>query len=118
VKPMKNASSVYLRFVELSRAGEGATLPCLSPDEGRLFEHIALAQYRGENLAVRAVMALRQLGAPATIHTRLKALRANGWIMLADTDDVRRKHVIPTPAARRHLAWLARCVVRATTKSA
>jgi hypothetical protein len=111
---MKDVRSTYLRFLEL--AGSRSRLPELRPDEERLFQHLALAQYRGEILSVRAVMTLRQLGSPATIHTRLKTLRASGWIMLADTVDSRRKHVLPTSAARRHLAWLSRCVLRASSE--
>jgi hypothetical protein len=109
---VKNAPSVYLRLLALSRARSGSALPELSPEQERLFNHVALAHYRGEALSVRALMALRQLGSPATIHTRLKAMRATGWVMLTDTGS-RRKQVIPTATARRYIAWLSRCVVRA-----
>jgi hypothetical protein len=81
---VKNAASIYLRLLDLSRVRSGIMLPELSPEQERLFNHVALAQYRGEALSVRALMALRQLGSPATIHTRLKALRATGWVMLTD----------------------------------
>jgi hypothetical protein len=64
---------------------------------------------------VRAVMALRQLGSPATIHSRMKALRAGGWIMLVDTDDRRRKQVVLTKAAMREVQRLSRNLIRACT---
>jgi hypothetical protein len=118
VRATRNDTGVYLRFIEITRSRPGTALPDLSPHEGRLFEYIALAQQRGENLSVRSVMALRQLGSPASVPARLKALRASGWIMLADTHNACRKHVVPTPAAWRHLAWLARCVLRVVRKHA
>jgi hypothetical protein len=109
-----SSANAYLRFVEL--AGSRSPLPQLQPDEERLFRHVALAYYEGENLSVRTLMARRHLGSPATIHTRLKTLRASGWVMLADTADSRRKQVLPTPGARRHLSWLSRCVLRASSE--
>ena len=48
------------------------------------------------------MMAKDELGAPATIHGRLKSMREKGWIMLADTEDARRKQVELTDDALRH----------------
>lgn len=107
-------TAAYLRFIEFAHSRRGG-LSALSPEEERLFNFLALANYRAERLSVRSVMALRQLGAPATIHTRLKALRAAGWIMLADTEDPRRKHVALTKAAVGELRRLSRCVVEAAS---
>jgi DNA-binding MarR family transcriptional regulator len=45
---------------------------------------------------VRDMMAKEELGAPATIHGRLKSMREKGWITLADTEDARRKQVALT----------------------
>jgi DNA-binding MarR family transcriptional regulator len=42
------------------------------------------------------MMAKEELGAPATIHGRLKSMREKGWITLADTEDARRKQVALT----------------------
>jgi hypothetical protein len=108
---MSNVGSIYLRFLEL--AASRSRLPELRPDEERLFLHVALAQCRGEMLSVRALMALRQLGAPATIHTRLKALRASGWVTLADTVDSRRKQVVLTEAGMSEVRRLSRYMIRA-----
>jgi hypothetical protein len=114
---VNNKASVYVRFVQLCAASP-AKLPPLDPTEERLFMHLALAQRRGESPGVRAVMALRQFGAPATIHTRLKAMRSKGWLELADTDDSRRKRVVLTRAAVREVRRLSRYVIRACGESA
>jgi hypothetical protein len=111
VKSTKHARSTYLRFLEL--AGSRSRLLELGPDEERLFLNVALAQYEGESLSVRSVMALRQLGSPATIHTRLKALRATGWVKLADTVDSRRKQVVLTEVGMREVRRLSRYMIRA-----
>jgi hypothetical protein len=113
VTDMNDTRRTYLRFLELACSGTGSRLPELRPDEERLFQHVALAQYRGEILSVRALMALRQLGAPATIHTRLKTLRASGWVTLADTVDSRRKQVVLTEAGMREVRRLSRSMIRA-----
>ena len=67
----------------------------------------------GARLSVRDMMARGEFGAPATIHARLKSMRSKGWIMLADTEDARRKQVELTDAAMKHFAQLSRCLVRA-----
>jgi hypothetical protein len=112
---VNDKASVYVRFLQLCAVAP-AKLPQLDPFEERLFQHVALAQYRGENLSVRGLMSLRQFGAPATIHTRLKALRASGWVALADTVDSRRKQVVLTEPGMREVRRLSRCVVRACTQ--
>ncbi|MNY81061.1 hypothetical protein D3C86_2224290 [compost metagenome] len=60
------------------------------------------------------MMAKEQLGAPATIHTRLKSMRAKGWIMLTDTEDARRKQIELTQGAIRYFDSLSKCMVEAT----
>jgi hypothetical protein len=67
----------------------------------------------GERLSVRDMMAKDELGAPATIHGRLKSMREKGWIVLADTEDTRRKQVELSDAALRHFAQLSRALVKA-----
>jgi hypothetical protein len=57
---------LYVRFFQFCAAAP-AKLPQLGPFEERLFQHVALAQYRDENLSVRELMSLRHFGAPATI---------------------------------------------------
>ncbi|MBC7490566.1 MAG: winged helix-turn-helix domain-containing protein, partial [Glaciimonas sp.] len=90
----KPASDVYLRFLQLADAIRGLpSLPALDPLEERILGLVARAGEQKERLSVRDMMAKEQLGAPATIHTRLKSMRAKGWIMLSDTEDARRKQI-------------------------
>ncbi|NDP63516.1 winged helix-turn-helix domain-containing protein [Polaromonas sp.] len=114
---MKNtikSSDVYLRFLQLAEAIRGLpSLPPLDPLEERILALIARAGEQEERLCVRDMMAKEQLGAPATIHTRLKSMRVKGWIMLSDTEDARRKQIKLTQDAIRYFAKLSRCMVEA-----
>lgn len=109
-------ADVYLRFLQLSEAIRGlpAPLPPLDPLEERILGWVARATRAGERLSVRDMMSKDELGAPATIHGRLKSMREKGWILLADTEDARRKQVELTEEALRHFALLSRCMMKAT----
>ena len=110
----KASSDVYLRFLQLAEAIRGLpALPPLDPLEERILAWVARATRAGERLSVRDMMAKEELGAPATIHGRLKSMREKGWIMLADTEDARRKQVELTDDALRHFAQLSRALVKA-----
>jgi hypothetical protein len=52
-------------------------------------------------------MAKKELGAPATVHSRLTSMREKGWITLTDTEDTRRKQVTLTQAALTHFDKLS-----------
>jgi DNA-binding MarR family transcriptional regulator len=115
LKKRSRATDVYLRFLQLSEAIRGLpALPPLDPLEERILAWVARADRQGERLSVRDMMARHELGAPATIHGRLKSMRSKGWIVLADTEDARRKQIELTQAAIRHFARLSRCMVQAT----
>lgn len=86
-------------------------MPSLDPLEERILVWIAGRQ--GHRLAVRDMLAHSEFGAPATIHARLKSLRAKRWIALADTPDARRKQIQLTPDALAHFARLSRLMVKA-----
>ncbi len=108
-------ADIYLHFLQLSEAvRRGVALPALDPLEERMLGMIALAMRRHERLCVRDMMTHAELGAPATIHGRLKSMREKGWVALADTEDARRKQVEVTPPAMRYFARLARCILQAT----
>lgn len=108
-------ADVYLRFLQLAEAIRGLpTLPPLDPLEERILSWVARASREQQRLSVRDMMAKDELGAPATIHGRLKSMREKGWIMLADTEDARRKQVELTRAAMKHFERLSRCMVQAT----
>ena len=115
MKKSKGAADVYLRFLQLSEAIRGLpSLPPLDPLEERILAWVARAAREGERLSVRDMMAREEFGAPATIHARLKSMREKGWIMLADTEDARRKQVALTKEALDHFAKLSRAMVKAT----
>lgn len=108
-------ADIYLRFLQLTEALRGLpSLPELDPLEERILALVARAQQEQVRLSVRDVMARHEVGAPATIHTRLKSMREKGWIMLTDTDDTRRKQVELTQAALQHFDRLSQCMLRAT----
>ncbi len=114
VTKSNTGADIYLHFLQLSQRVRGAAaLPALDPLEERMLGMIALALRRHERLCVRDLMTHAELGAPATIHGRLKSMREKGWVALADTEDARRKQVQVTAPAMRYFARLARCMVLA-----
>lgn len=112
--PRTRPADIYFRFLQLTEAIRGLpTLPPLDPLEERVLALVASARQKQERLCVRDLMARSELGAPATIHTRLKSMRAKGWIMLSDTEDSRRKQVDLTQAAMLHFDRLSSCLLKA-----
>jgi hypothetical protein len=108
------SADVYLRFLQLSEAIRGLpTLAPLDPLEERILSSVARAGQSGDRLSVRDMLGHNELGAPATIHSRLKSMRSKGWIELADTEDARRKQVALTRDAVKHFERLAKCMVQA-----
>lgn len=109
------AADVYLRFLQLAEAIRGLpTLPPLDPLEERMLTFIAAVSETGGRLCVRDMMTRHELGAPATIHSRLKSMREKGWIQLGDTEDTRRKQIELTRDALRHFERLSNCMLKAT----
>lgn len=105
---------LYLRFLQLADAiRDLPSLPPLDPLEDRILSLIARATQQDERLSVRDMMSKHDLGAPATIHNRLKTMREKGWILLADTDDTRRKQLTLTPQALKHFDQLSKCLLKA-----
>jgi DNA-binding MarR family transcriptional regulator len=116
-KPTRPAD-VYLRFLNLAQALRALpTLPALDPLEERILALVGRAREAQDRLSVRDLMARDELGAPATVHTRLKAMRKKGWIVLADTEDSRRKQVDLTPAALAYFDQLTGCLLKAAEES-
>jgi DNA-binding MarR family transcriptional regulator len=117
---MKNTrpADIFLRFLQLAEAVRNLpALPELDPLEERILMLVARAGQERERLSVRDMMAKHELGAPATVHSRLKSMREKGWIMLSDTEDTRRKQVELTQAALQHFDQLSRCMVKAAKTS-
>lgn len=111
---MTRPADIYLRFLQLAEALKGLpSLPSLDPLEERILEFVARSGKTGAQLSVRQMIANESLGSPATLHARLKSMREKGWIMLADTDDTRRKDIQLTQAALAHFDKLSECLVNA-----
>lgn len=107
-------ADIYLRFLKLAEAIRGLpSLPPLDPLEERILAFIARTDPAKERLSVRDMMAIEALGSPATVHNRLKSMREKGWIMLADTEDTRRKQIELTQAAMLHFDKLSSCLIQA-----
>lgn len=113
-KKLTRPADIYLRFLQLAEALRGLpSLPALDPLEERILALVARAGQGQERLSVRDMMGKNELGSPATVHSRLKSMREKGWIMLADTDDARRKQIELTQAALLHFDKLSSCLVQA-----
>ncbi|MFA9218106.1 MAG: hypothetical protein ACEQSK_13525 [Sphingomonadaceae bacterium] len=111
----KRPADIYLRFLQLAEALRGLpSLPPLDPLEERILAIVARAGQEQQRLSVRDMMAKKELGAPATVHTRLTSMREKGWIMLSDTDDTRRKQIDLTQAALLHFDKLSTLMLKAT----
>jgi SOS-response transcriptional repressor LexA len=114
MKKTTRPADIYLRFLQLAEAIRGMpSLPQLEPLEERILALIARASQDKERLSVRDMMAKAEFGSPATIHSKLKSMRAKGWIMLTDTEDARRKQLELTQAALLHFDKLSTCLVQA-----
>lgn len=113
-KPARPAD-IYLRFLNLMDALRALpALPPLDPLEERILAVVGRARQLEERLSVRDLMGQDELGAPATIHTRIKSMRSKGWLVLADTEDSRRKQVDLTPAALAYFDEVSGLMLKAT----
>ncbi len=111
-------ADIYLRFIQLAEAVRGMpSLPPLEPLEERILELIAFARQTESRLSVKDLMGKRELGSPAMLHGRLKSMREKGWILLADTEDARRKQLELTQAALLHFDKLSKCLQLAVKKA-
>lgn len=111
----KRPADIYMRFLQLADALRGLpSLTPLDPLEERILAIVARASQDAERLSVRDMMGKSELGAPATVHSRLKSMREKGWLILTDTEDSRRKQVELTQEALKYFDKLSKCMVKAT----
>lgn len=112
------SADIYLRFLHLAATIRNLPmLPALDPLEERLLEQIANAGTRQERLCVRDLMAQRELGSPATIHTRLKSMRQKAGFCwpIPKMPDASRS--VLSADAHKHFEKLSHCIVQAATES-
>jgi DNA-binding MarR family transcriptional regulator len=114
----KRPADIYLRFLQLAEAVRGLpSLPALDPLEERILAIVARASQDEQRLSVRDLMGKKELGAPATVHTRLTSMREKGWLTLTDTEDTRRKQVELTQDALKHFDKLSKCLLKAAASN-
>ena len=111
-------ADIYLRFIQLAEAVRAMpSLPELEPLEVRILELIAYARQTQERLSVKDLMGKSELGSPAMLHGRLKSMREKGWILLAETEDARRKQLELSQATLLYFDKLSKCMVQAVKKA-
>lgn len=114
--PPKRPADIYMRFLQLTDALRGLpSLPPLDPLEERILAIVARASQDDGRLSVRDMMGKKELGAPATVHSRLTSMREKGWLILTDTEDTRRKQVELTQDALKYFDKLSKCMVKAAS---
>jgi DNA-binding transcriptional ArsR family regulator len=107
-------SPAYIRFLNLidvlDRINPGKKLDAT---EESLLDKIVLSAHQGQVMLVGDLISLAELGSQATLHGRLKNLRAMGLIDMATEEDGRKKHVVPTKLAMKRYEELSKCLEKA-----
>ena len=117
-QPMKNTaglkSPAYIRFLNLidflDRINPGKKLDAT---EESLLDKIVLSAHQDQIILVGDLISLTDLGSQATLHGRLKNLRAMGYIEMTVDEDGRKKHVVPTKLAIKRYEELSKCLEKA-----
>ena len=112
--PLKAKNPAYIRFLNLidvlDRINPGMKLDAT---EESLLNKIVLSAHQGEVMLVGDLISLAEFGSQATLHGRLKNLRAMGLIDMAAEEDGRKKHVVPTKLAMKRYEALSKCLEKA-----
>jgi DNA-binding MarR family transcriptional regulator len=110
--PSKN--SAYIRFLNLidvlDRINPGRKL---DNTEESLLNKIVLSAHQEHIVLVGDLISLTELGSQATLHGRLKNLRALGFIDMVADEDGRKKHVVPTKLAMKRFEEMSKCLEKA-----
>jgi DNA-binding transcriptional ArsR family regulator len=110
----KSKNPAYIRFLNLidvlDRINPGTKVDAT---EESLLDKIVLSAHQGEIVLVGDLISLSELGSQATLHGRLKNLRAMGLIDMATEEDGRKKHVVPTKLAIKRYEELSKCLEKA-----
>jgi len=102
----------YLNFLHLMQAVKDLpAFPAMDALEERILNGLAAQWQAGKKMPVLDAMALFADAAPATVHRRLKSLRAKGFIALQiDEQDNRVKYIVSTPQTRKYFAKIDECL--------
>ena len=110
----KSKSPAYIRFLNLidvlDRINPGKKLDAT---EESLLDKIVLSAHQDQIILVGDLISLSDLGSQATLHGRLKNLRAMGYIEMTVDEDGRKKHVVPTKLAIKRYEELSKCLEKA-----
>jgi DNA-binding MarR family transcriptional regulator len=102
--PSNSKNSAYIRFLNLidvlDRINPGKKLDAT---EESLLNKIVLSAHQGQVILVGDLISLAEFGSQATLHGRLKNLRAMGLIEMTADEDGRKKHVVPTKSCHEAL---------------
>jgi DNA-binding transcriptional ArsR family regulator len=112
--PLKAKNPAYIRFLNLidvlDRINSGMKIDAI---EENLLNKIVLSAHQGQVILVGDLISLSELGSQATLHSRLKNLRAMGLIDMVTEEDGRKKHVVPTKLAIKRYEELSKCLEKA-----
>ena len=107
-------NSAYIRFLNLidvlDRINPGRKLDAT---EESLLNKIVLSAHQEHTVLVGDLISLAELGSQATLHGRLKNLRAMGFIDMVADEDGRKKHVVPTKLAMKRFEEMSKCLEKA-----
>ncbi len=110
----KFKNPAYIRFLNLIDVLDHIN-PGMKVDaiEESLLNKIVLSAHHGQVMLVGDLISLAEFGSQATLHGRLKNLRAMGLIDMAADADGRKKHVVPTKLAMKRYEELSKCLEKA-----
>jgi DNA-binding transcriptional ArsR family regulator len=112
--PLKPKNPAYIRFLNLvdvlDRINPGMKIDAI---EESLLNKIVLSAHEGQVVLVGDLISLAEFGSQATLHGRLKNLRAMGLIDMTAEEDGRKKHVVPTKLAMKRYEELSKCLEKA-----
>ena len=107
-------SDMYLRFIHIVKTIESAqALPLLEPIEQKILEIVSLKNMNEERLSVKDLMSYAEIASPATMHKHIHAMVDKGWILLAPTEDARRKQLMISNATIKHFDKLGNAMKKA-----
>jgi DNA-binding transcriptional ArsR family regulator len=110
----KTKSLAYIRFLNLLDVLDRINpVKKLDSVEEGLLNKIVLCAHQGRVILVGDLISLAEFGSQATLHGRLKNLRAMGLIDMATEEDGRKKHVVPTKLAIKRYEELSKCLEKA-----